>query len=162
MALLGNPWFETVAEAQRRARRRLPPAVYGALIGGSEGGLTLKDNQAAFGELGFAPHVAGLAAQRDLTTTVMGQELALPVICSPTGVQAVHPDGELAVARAAAARGTALGLSSLGSVAVEEVVAANPKTFAQLYWAGSREAIEARVGCARAAGAAGLVVPRDP
>src|SRR3954451_16984476 len=153
MALLGNPWFETVAEAQRRARRRLPPAVYGALIGGSEGGLTLKDNQAAFGELGFAPHVAGLAAQRDLTTTVMGQEPALPVICSPTGVQAVHPDGELAVARAAAARGTALGLSQLGSVAIEEVVGACPQTLAQVYWAGPREAIEARVERARQAGA---------
>ncbi|MDH6436705.1 heme/flavin dehydrogenase (mycofactocin system) [Streptomyces sp. SAI-144] len=161
MALLGNPWFETVSEAQRRARRRLPPAVYGALIGGSEGGLTLKDNQAAFGELGFAPHVAGLAAQRDLTTSVMGQELALPVICSPTGVQAVHPDGELAVARAVAARGTALGLSSFASQTVEDVVAANPRTFFQIYWSGTREQILHRMERARAAGAAGLILTLD-
>src|SRR3954453_23965070 len=123
MALLGNPWFETVAEAQRRARRRLPPPVYGALIGGSEHGLTLKDNVAAFGELGFAPHVAGLPAERDTSTTVLRQEISLPVIVSPTGVQAVHPDGELAVARATAARGTAMGLSSFGSSPIEEVVA---------------------------------------
>src|SRR3954453_8954083 len=161
MALLGNPWFETVAEAQRRARRRLPPPVYGALIGGSEGGLTPKDNQAAFGELGFAPHVAGLAAQRDLTTTVMGQELALPVICSPTGVQAVHPDGELAVARASASRGTAVGLSSFASKPIEEVVAANPKTFFQLYWAGAKDDILARVERGRRAGAVGLIVTLD-
>ena len=67
----------------------------------------------------------------------------MPVIISPTGVQAVHPDGEVAVARAAAARGTAMGLSSFASKPVEEVVAANPQTFFQLYWSGSREQIVA-------------------
>jgi FMN-dependent dehydrogenase len=99
-------WFESVAEAQRRAERRLPSSVYEAIWAGAERGLTLRDNVEAFSELGFAPHVAGLSAQRDLTTCVMGQELALPVLISPTGVQAVHPEGEVAVARAAAARGT--------------------------------------------------------
>src|SRR6185437_5322972 len=118
---MGNQWFETVAEAQRRARKRLPKSVYGALVAGSERGLTVADNVAAFGELGFAPHVAGLSAKRDLTATVMGQPISLPVILSPTGVQAVHPDGEVAVARAAAARGTAMGLSSFASKPVEEV-----------------------------------------
>ena len=66
----------------------------------------------------------------------MGQTISLPVIISPTGVQAVHPDGEVAVARAAAARGTAMGLSSFASKPVEEVVAANPQTFFQIYWVG--------------------------
>src|SRR5437588_5772691 len=99
-------WFETVAEAQRRARKRLPKSVYGALIAGSEKGVTLSDNLDAFGEIGFAPRTAGLCDKRDQSTTVLGQSIALPVIVSPTGVQAVHPDGELAVARAAAARGT--------------------------------------------------------
>ena len=51
-------------------------------------------------------------------------------------MQAVHPDGEVAVARAAAARGTAMGLSSFASKSVEEVVAANPQTFFQMYWTG--------------------------
>ena len=63
----------------------------------------------------------------------------MPVIISPTGVQAVHPDGEVAVARAAAARGTAMGLSSFASKPVEDVVAANPQTFFQMYWIGSRD-----------------------
>jgi L-lactate dehydrogenase (cytochrome)/glycolate oxidase len=112
---MASEWFETVAEAQRRAKRRLPKSVYMALVAGSEFGLTLKDNIAAFGELGFAPHVAGLSTERDLSTTVMGQQISLPVIISPTGVQAVDPDGEVAVARAAAARGTAFGLSSFSS-----------------------------------------------
>ncbi len=158
---MANGWFETVAEAQRRARKRLPRSVYSALIAGSEKGLTLADNLAAFDELGFAPHTAGLAGKRDLATTVMGQQISLPVIISPTGVQAVHPDGEVAVARAAAARGTAIGLSSFASKPVEEVVAANPMTFFQIYWTGSREEISRRVARARAAGAAGLIATLD-
>ncbi len=154
-------WFESVAEAQRRARKYLPKSVYGALLAGSERGQTLADNVQAFTELGFAPHVAGLAAQRDLATTVLGLPISLPVIISPTGVQAVHPDGEIAVARAAAARGTAMGLSSFASKPVEEVVAANPQTFFQIYWCGSRDQILARMDRARAAGAAGLILTLD-
>ena len=52
-------WFETVAIAQQRAKKRLPKSVYAALIAGSEKGLTTSDNVKAFGELGFAPHVIG-------------------------------------------------------------------------------------------------------
>jgi len=96
-------WFETVAEAQRLASKRLPKSVYSALVAGSERGITVDDNIAAFAELGFAPHVAGLSSKRELSTTVLGQPISLPVFISPTGVQAVHPDGEVAVARAAAA-----------------------------------------------------------
>src|SRR4051812_6978389 len=151
-------WIESVAEAQRRARRVLPTSVYKAVLAGAERGQTLRDNVEAFAELGFAPHVAGSAANRPLSPTVMGVDMELPVILSPTGVQAVHPDAELAVARASAARGVAMGLSGFASTPIEEAVAANPRTFAQLYWAGSREAIEARVTRARAAGARGVVV----
>src|SRR3954451_3899656 len=154
-------WFESVAEAQRRAPRLLPRSVYKAILAGAERGQTYRDNLDAFAELGFAPHVAGAPAARSLETTVMGVDVALPVVLSPTGVQAVHPDAELAVARAGAARGAAMGLSGFASTAIEEVVAANPKTFAQLYWAGSREAIAARVEPARAAGARGLIVTLD-
>jgi heme/flavin dehydrogenase (mycofactocin system) len=158
---MATAWFETVAEAQRLAKKRLPRSVYKALIAGSERGLTLQDNVAAFGELGFAPHVAGLSSNRDLSTTVMGQPISLPVIISPTGVQAVHPDGEVAVARASAARGTVIGLSSFASRAVEEVVAANPQTFFQVYWSGSRDQMLQRLDRARAAGAVGLIATLD-
>src|SRR3954470_15608550 len=161
MALLGNPWFETVAEAQRRARRRLPPSVYGALLAGTERGQTYRDNLEAFGELGFAPHIGGLFAQRDLATTVMGQSVSMPVLISPTGVQAVHPDGEVAVARAAAARGVAMGLSSFASKPIEDVIAANPQTLFQIYWNGSRDVISRRLDRARAAGAVGLILTLD-
>ncbi|MDR6908245.1 L-lactate dehydrogenase (cytochrome)/glycolate oxidase [Rhodococcus fascians] len=156
-----SAWFETVAEAQRRAKKRLPKSVYAALVAGSECGLTVDDNMAAFGELGFAPHVAGLSDKRDLSTTVMGQPLSFPVMISPTGVQAVHPDGEVAVARAAAARGIPIGLSSFASKPVEEVAAANPQTFFQMYWVGSREILLQRMERARAAGAVGLIMTLD-
>src|ERR1035437_8498668 len=85
-------WFETVEEARRRARRRLPRSVYLALVAGTEKGVTLRDNTAAFSELRFAPpHIADLPATREMATSVLGQEIALPVIASPTGVRAVHP-----------------------------------------------------------------------
>src|SRR5437764_5127488 len=147
-----NAWFETVAEAQRRAKRRLPTSVYSALLAGSEAGVTYRDNTAAFDELGFAPHVGGLFAHRELATTAMGQRVSMPVLISPTGVQAVHPDGEVAVARAAANRGVAMGLSSFGSKPIEEVVEANPQTFFQVYWSGTRDQIQALLDRAKRAG----------
>ena len=106
---MASQWLGTVAIGQKRARRHLPSSVCGALIAGSERGVTLADKIAAFDEVGFLPLVADLPATRQLATTVMGQEISLPVLCSPTGVQAVHPDGEVAVARAAAARGALEG-----------------------------------------------------
>ncbi|RAV03318.1 pre-mycofactocin synthase MftD [Mycolicibacter senuensis] len=154
-------WFETVAIAQERARKRLPKSAYSSLISASEKGVTVSDNVEAFSELGFAPHVVGACEKRDLSTTVMGQELSFPVMISPTGVQAVDPDGEVAVARAAAARGTAMGLSSFASKPMEEVIAANPKTFFQVYWLGGRDAIAERVERARNAGAVGLIATTD-
>jgi heme/flavin dehydrogenase (mycofactocin system) len=158
---MASSWFESVAVAQHRARKRLPAVVYEALMAGAERGQTRDENVAAFAELGFAPHVAGNPAQRDLATTVLGQPISMPVIISPTGVQAVHPDGEVAVARAAAARRTAMGLSSFASKPVEEVVAANAQTLFQIYWCGSRDDILARLERARTAGAVGLILTAD-
>ena len=158
---MADAWIETVAEAQRRAKRRLPESVYGALVAGSEKGLTVDDNIAAFSELGFAPHVVGMSGKRDQATTVMGQTISLPVMITPTGVQAVHPDGEVAVARAAAARGTVMGLSSFASKPIEEVVAANPRTFFQMYWVGTREEMKGRIERVRAAGAVGMIATLD-
>ncbi|RJQ86617.1 pre-mycofactocin synthase MftD [Amycolatopsis panacis] len=158
---MSNTWFESIAEAQRRAKKRLPRSVYSALIAGSEKGLTLNDNLAAFDELRYAPRTAGHAAERALGTHVLGRDIALPVLISPTGVQAVHPDGEVAVARAAAARGTSMGLSSFGSKPIEEVVAANPNTYFQVYWTGSREDILRRLERARTAGAVGIILTLD-
>jgi heme/flavin dehydrogenase (mycofactocin system) len=154
-------WFESVAEAQRRAKRRLPKSVYLALVAGAERGLTLRDNVHAFSELGFRPHIADLPRERAQATTVLGQEVSLPVLISPTGVQAVHPDGEVAVATAAAAAGTAMGLSSFASKPIEEVLAANPKVFFQMYWMGGKDRLLGQVERARVAGAKALIVTLD-
>ena len=154
-------YFESIEEARRRAKKRVPKSVYGALWAGAEQGVTLADNVAAFGELGFQPRIGDLPRERDQSTRVLGQDISFPVIISPTGVQAVEPEGEVAVARAAAAAGTAMGLSSFASRSVEDVVAANPKTFFQSYWCGDKEAILARSERAKKAGAQGLIITLD-
>ena len=158
---MSNPWFETIAEAQRRAKKRLPSSVYGALVAGSERGSSLGDNVAAFAELGFSPHVSDLSDKRELATTVMGQPMSMPVMMSPTGVQAVHPEGEVAVAQAAANRGVVMGLSSFASRSIEDVTAANPRTLFQIYWCGTREQILQRLERARSAGAVGIILTLD-
>ena len=156
-----NPWFETVLEAQRRTKSFLPPSVYAALVAGSERGRTPQENMDAFAQLQFAPHVAGHQPERDMSTTIMGVPSSMPVMISPTGVQAIRPEGEVAVAKAAQARGIPMGLSSFASKPIEEVAAANENTFFQMYWTGSREAMVQRMERARAAGAVGLISTTD-
>lgn len=160
MAVAGG-WFESVAEAQRRAKKRLPTSVYGALIAGGQAGHTMQDNLRAFDEVEFLPYTADLPRERALGTTVMGQQISLPVLISPTGVQAVHPEGEVAVARAAAAAGTAMGLSSFASRSVEDVCAVHDQVLFQVYWCGDKDDMLHRVERARNAGAKGLIVTLD-
>ena len=158
---MSGSWFETVAEAQRRAERRLPRSVYRALLAGAEKGLSTHDNVDAFDQLGFAPHVADFAPARDLATTVMGMSVSMPVLISPTGVQAVHPEGEVAMARAAATRGVAMGLSSFASHSIEQVAAVNSQVLFQMYWSGERDAMVARLARAAAAGVTGIILTLD-
>lgn len=158
---MANAWFETVAEAQRRAKKRLPKSVYSALLAGSEKGLSYNDNLNAFDLLGFAPHIADLPTERRMETSVMGQTLSMPVIISPTGVQAVHPEGEVAIARAAANRGIAMGLSSFASKSIEEVAAVNDSVFLQVYWSGDRDLMLHRLERAKNAGAKGIIITLD-
>lgn len=158
---MAHKWFESVEIARQRAEKILPRSVFGALKAGSEAGHTLVDNEKAFSELGFVPTVADKPAQRDLSTRVLGQDLSMPVLISPTGVQMVHPDAEIGIARAAANRGTALGLSNFGSTPMEQVMAHNPKTFFQIYWCGTRDQMTARLDRAKRAGIPGLIVTLD-
>jgi heme/flavin dehydrogenase (mycofactocin system) len=155
-------WFESVAEARRRARRRLPRPVFMALEAGAEAGVTRADNVAAFGEIRFAPpRLADLPPVRDLRTSVLGTDIALPVIASPVGAQAVHPLGEVAVAMGTRAAGTAMGLSEFASRPTAEVTAVNPRVFFQVHWSARRDVLLARAEAARAAGATALIVTLD-
>ena len=155
-------WFESVAEARRRARRRLPRPVFQAIEAGAESGVTRADNVAAFREIGFAPpRLADLPARRDLRATVLGTELGLPVIASPVGAQAVHPLGEVAVAMGTRDAGTAMGLSEFASRPAAAVAAVNPRLFFQVHWSADRDVLLERAETARAAGATALIVTLD-
>jgi heme/flavin dehydrogenase (mycofactocin system) len=159
--VMANEWFETVAIAKKRAQKRLPRSVYGAIIGGAEAGVSMTDNLSAFDQLGIRPITAGQSPTRAMETTIMGQSSSMPVMISPTGVQAVHPDGEEAVGRGTAARGVPMGLSSFGSKPIESVIEANPQLFFQIYWAGDRDSMSMRMERAKAAGAVGLILTLD-
>jgi heme/flavin dehydrogenase (mycofactocin system) len=154
--------IETVADAQRRAKRKLPKAVYTSILAGNESGSTIHENVEAFGRIGLRPSVGReIAAERDLGTSILGQEIAMPVVISPAAAHAIHPEGEVAVARAAAGAGVAIGQSNYAPSRFEDVVAANPRAFFQLYWAGSRDTIEERVERVRRANAKALILTLD-
>lgn len=153
--------FRNLAEAERLAKRKLPRAVWLAVKAGNEQGWTLDENLRAFNQLGFSPTVFDRPTTFDLRTRVLGLDIDLPVMISPVGAQAIHPDGEVGVARAAARAGTSMGLSSWAADGVTDVVRANAKTMFQLYWVGRKDQIAARVEAARAAGAKALIVTLD-
>ncbi len=170
-------WFESVAEARRRARRRLPRPVFMALEAGAEAGVTRADNVAAFSEdRRFAPPRHDLPARSaTCAASVLGTDIALPVIASPVGAQAVHPLGEVAVAQQApATQGTAMGLSEFasGGATAEEQPGRQPaecSCMLQVHWsarpwraAAPRRRLPGRASRDSADRHARLVVPRRP
>lgn len=153
--------LETVEDARRRAKRRLPRQVYDALWAGSQAGVTLRENVRAFSRIYVNTVVGDMPSEPRTETTVMGMSLSMPVLIAPVGAQGIQPEAELAVARAAAAAGTATSLSSFASHPIEPVAAANDKTLFQLFWIGGRDEIVARLHRVREAGAVGLIVTLD-
>ena len=156
-----NAEFDTVAEAERRARRRLPKPILSSLLGGREQGLSLRDNYTAFGELALMPNAFDKPATIDPSTSFLGQPLSFPAIVSPLGALGLHPDGELAIAQAAARIGISMAVSSFASRSVTEIGQVTQNLHFQLYWLGSRADIEARLERAAAAGAKGLILTVD-
>ena len=162
MNLFPHKPIETVSEARARAKRLLPKDVFTALEAGSDSGATMRENLRAFDQVGMIPRVgAELPPRPDLQTTFMGQDIDLPVVIAPAAAQAMHPDGEVGVARAARRAGTAIGLSNFASMPVEDVAGANPNTFAHVYLSGDRDTIEDRVERFRRAGVKGLIFTLD-
>jgi L-lactate dehydrogenase (cytochrome) len=104
------------------ARRRLPGPIFDYIAGGADDEATLRQNTASFERCDLVPNVLRGVETLDLSVSVMGQKLAMPVYCSPTALQRLfHHDGERAVAAAAAKFGTMFGVSSLGTVSLEEL-----------------------------------------
>jgi L-lactate dehydrogenase (cytochrome) len=118
------------------ARRRLPGPIFHYIDGAADDEVTYRRNTEAYERCDLVPNVLAGVETIDMSTTVMGQRLAMPLFCSPTALQRLfHHDGERAVAKAAEQFGTMFGVSSLGTVSVEEIGAAitTPKMF-QLYF----------------------------
>ena len=104
------------------ASRRLPGPIFNYIDGAADDETTLRQNTASFEHCDLVPNVLRGVGTIDMSVTVMGQKLAMPVYCSPTALQRLyHPQGERAVAAAAAKFGTMFGVSSLGTVSLEEV-----------------------------------------
>lgn len=151
----------SVADAHRRARRRLPRPVYLACVGGRGGGNVLKRNQADLDAIMLNSRVGDEPTELDMATSVLGQRLSMPVLLSPVGAQAIRPEAEVAAARAAGAAGIAFCLSNVASQSLAEVLPHNQKTVTQLYWAGSRDQIQERIHRDKDLGAAGLIITLD-
>ncbi len=106
---------------RRLAKRRLPGPIFNYIDGAAEDEVTYRRNTTAFDDCDLVPNVLRGVADVDMSVTVMGQKLAMPVYCSPTALQRLfHHDGERAVATAAGKHGTMFGVSSLGTVSLEE------------------------------------------
>ena len=154
--------FNSVEEARRIARRRLPAAVYHYIEGGKEEELTCAANEAAFRRVLFDPPACPQANAPQLSTSLLGREVAMPIVIAPTGfVRIVHRDGELGAARAAKRSGIPISISTWCGVPAGEVVAANPDTWFQLYMMNGREGAGYCIDLAQEAGCRVLVVTAD-
>src|SRR4029078_5174270 len=107
---------------RRLARRRLPGPIFNYIDGAADDEVTYRRNTASFERCDLIPNILRGVETVDMSVTVLGQKLAMPVYCSPTALQRLfHHHGERAVAAAAAKAGTMLGVSSLGTVGLEEL-----------------------------------------
>jgi lactate 2-monooxygenase len=151
--------------------RDLEAAAYAAMtpqargyVGGAAGGEdTMRANREAFDRWRILPRMLrGIPAQRDLSTTVLGTTMPAPVLLAPVGVlEIVHPDKELAVARAAAALGVPMILSTAAASTMEDVAAVAGPRWYQLYWPKSRELAASFVQRAEKAGYEAVVFTLD-
>ena len=117
------------------AKQRLPSPIFHYIDGAADDEVTYRRNTEAFEDCDLVPNVLAGVENIDMSTTVMGQKLELPLFLSPTALQRLfHHDGERAVGKAAEKFGTMFGISSLATVSIEEIgsMISTPKLF-QLY-----------------------------
>ena len=160
---VASPHVVCIEDLRLKARRRIPKSVFDYLDGGAEAEITLRENCRVFEDVTFRPRHAVAFPECDLRTRVLGFGLALPFLLAPIGYsRLMHPGGEVAAARAAGKAGTAYILSTISGHKLEDVRAASQgPVFYQLYLMGGREAAEAAITRARAAGFGALVVTID-
>ena len=117
------------------AKSRLPSPIFHYIDGAADDEVTYRRNTEAYDQCDLVPNVLTGIEKVDMSTTVMGQKLELPIYCAPTALQRLfHPDGEIGVGKAAEKFGTMFGVSSLGTASIEEIanLISTPKLF-QLY-----------------------------
>jgi L-lactate dehydrogenase (cytochrome) len=150
---------------QAAAEQAMTPEAVGYVSGGAGAEDTMRANRAAFDRWRLLPKVLrGIPAERDLSTTLLGTDMPAPVLLGPVGVLSiVHPEAERAVARAAAALGLTMVLSTAASTAMEDVQAelAGSPGWYQLYWPSDQSVAESLVHRAEQAGYRALVVTVD-
>ncbi len=152
-----------VADFRELARRRLPGPIFHYIDGAAEDEVTYARNTQAFEACDLVPNVLSGVAEVDPSVTVMGQRLAMPILCSPTALQRLfHYRGERAVGAAAERYGTFFGISSLATVSLEEIGEriATPKMF-QLYFHKDRGLNRAMIERCQAAGFDALTLTVD-
>jgi L-lactate dehydrogenase (cytochrome) len=152
-----------IEDLRKIAKRRLPAGVFDYIDGGAEGEHTLARNSNAFADLTFRPHVLRDVAEVDLSTSLLGRPRKTPLVLAPTGFTRIaHPDGELAVARAAGRQGIPYALSTMGTRSIEELagVASAPLWF-QVYVWKDRGLVTEMIQRAAAAGYEALLVTVD-
>ncbi|MER8508326.1 alpha-hydroxy acid oxidase [Mesorhizobium sp. M0199] len=147
---------------RRLARQRLPGPIFDYIDGGADDETTLRRNTAAFEDCDLVPNVLAGVGQVDMSVTVMGQKLAMPVYCSPTALQRLfHHSGERAVAAAAEKFGTMFGVSSLGTVSLEEVRKHRTPQVYQFYFHRDRGLNRAMMERAKASGVEVMMLTVD-
>ncbi|WP_394613264.1 lactate 2-monooxygenase [Lentzea sp. JNUCC 0626] len=159
------PPFTTDPDAlEQSARDRLGPGPFWYVAGGAGSGATVRANREAFDRVRIVPRMLTNATERHLGVSVLGTELPAPVMLAPVGVQSIlHPDGELATARAAAELGIPMVLSTASSHTIEEVAEASgegPRWY-QLYWPNDPDVCASLLERAKKAGYTALVVTLD-
>ena len=152
-----------IEDLRRGARRRLPRAVFDYIDGGADREHTLSKNSRAYDEIIFRPRCAVAAPKYDMRTTVLGTEIAMPIILAPVGSSRMfYPRGEELAARAAGEAGTIYTLSTLSGCLLEDVKNATPgPAWYQLYLVGGHDVARAAIARARKAGYSAIVVTID-
>jgi len=151
-------------ELEQFAREKLSPGAFGYVAGGASSEDTMRANLAAFTQHRIVPRFLRDCAQRDWRINLLGTEMPAPVLLAPIGVLSiVHPEAEIAVARAAAELGLTMVLSTVSSRSLEEIASSPPDAprWFQLYWPRHRDFAASLVRRAEAAGYRALVVTLD-
>jgi isopentenyl diphosphate isomerase/L-lactate dehydrogenase-like FMN-dependent dehydrogenase len=152
-----------IEDLRELARRRVPKIVFNYIDGGADDEWTLLENRRAFDTITFRPHQAVALPACDLRTRVLGTELSMPLLLAPVGyLRVMHPDGEIAAARAAGRAGVGFILSTVSGHRLEDVKAASAgQVWYQLYLTGGRAAAENAMRRAMDVGYTVLVITID-